>query len=466
MKETQVLVIGAGPGGYVCAIRLAQLGKKVVLAEKEKVGGVCLNVGCIPSKALIHGAGLVHKLRRGGALGIGASELTVDWGKTVAWKNAVVGGLTRGIGALLKANGVELVEGTARFTGPHTAEVTGGPAKEDLKFEQAVVLTGSRPLSLPGFDFDGSCVIGSTEALALQAPPASLAVIGGGVIGLEIGTVFAKLGTKVTVVEFMDGLLPGIEADLSAPVARSLQKLGCAVHLKSKALSWLEKDGVLELTVQTPEGEKTVSAEKILLSVGRRPNSDGIGLENAGVKTDAKGFIQVDERMRTSAEHIYAAGDVIGAPYLAHKASREGILAAHALAGKEVEAKGHIPWAVYTDPEVAYVGETEAAAKARGVELLIGRFPFSANGRAQTMREAEGFVKVLGDRADGRLLGVGIVGPDASDLIGEAALALRLKAAVADLANTVHPHPSLSEALGEAAEAALGHAVHMLPVRR
>ncbi|MFA6093192.1 MAG: dihydrolipoyl dehydrogenase [Elusimicrobiota bacterium] len=466
MKTADVLVIGAGPGGYVCAIRLAQLGKKVVLVEKDKVGGVCLNVGCIPSKALIHGAGIAHKARHAEAVGIMAPELSVDWSKTVAWKNAVVGGLTRGVSALLKANGVETLHGAARFTGPKEAFIEGANLKETVQFEHAVVLTGSRPVSLPGFEFDGSCILGATEALALSEPPESMAVIGGGVIGLELGTIFAKLGSKITVVEFMDQLLPGLEPDAVAPISRSLQKLGAQIHLRSKALRWFGKDGSTELTVQTPEGELTLETDCILLSVGRRPNSDGLGLEAAGVELDEKGFIRVNEQMRSSAANIYAAGDVAGPPYLAHKASREALLAAAAIAGRPVEPRGPIPWAVYTDPEAAGVGETEVQARGRGADVLIGKFPFAANGRAQTLREPDGFVKLVADRNDGRLLGATLVGPDASDLIGELALALRMKATLEDLANTVHPHPSLSEAIMEAAEAALGHAIHMLPARR
>ena len=459
MKTTDVLVIGAGPGGYVCAIRLAQLGKKVVLVEKDKLGGACLNVGCIPSKALIHSAALFYKLRRSEALGLPAVPGAVDWAKSVQWKNSVVAGLCRGVGGLMKSNGVEVLCGSARFTGPDEAAVDGPSGAETVRFAHAAVFTGSRARSLPGLGFDGKLVLSSTEALDLTEVPQRLAVIGGGVIGLEIGMFFAKLGAKLTVIEVLDQLLPGIEPELVGPVARALSRLGAAVHLKSRVLRY----SCPELALETPEGEKAVEADRVLLSVGRIPNTEGLGLEAAGVKTDANGFILVSERFQTSAPRIYAAGDVIGPPFLAHKASREARLAALAIAGKETEARGAIPWAVYTDPEIASVGETEAQAKARGADVLVGRFAFSANGRAQTMRAPEGFVKVVAEGADGRILGVAVVGPDASDIIGEAALALRLKAGLRDLANTVHPHPTLCEALQGAAEAALGEAVDLPP---
>lgn len=467
MKETQVLVIGAGPGGYVAAIKLGKLGKKVVLVDRDKLGGECLNYGCIPSKALIHAAGLAAKVQKASAVGIVPAGLAVNWAQAVQWKAGLVGGLTRGIAGLAKGNGVEVAQGEARFTDPHEAEIRSTAGTDTLRFEQALIVTGSRPIAIPGFAFDGTRILSSKEALDLTEAPKRLVVIGGGVIGLEIGTFFAKLGSAVTVVEALDKLLPTIEPDLVAPVARSLQKLGVAVHLGAKALGWSEGEGGIDVRVQTAEGEKTIAADKVLLAVGRAPNTDGLNLEAAGVGKDAKGFIRVDESLATSAGHIYAVGDVIGPPFLAHKASREGILAALAIAGRHAEARGPIPWAVFTDPEVAYVGETEAEAKARGAEVMLGRFPFSASGRALSTRESEGFVKVVADKADGRILGVGIAGPSASDLIGEACLAIRMKATVEDVANTIHPHPTLCEAFQEAAEACLGQAIHVLaPARR
>ncbi|MBI5242940.1 MAG: dihydrolipoyl dehydrogenase [Elusimicrobia bacterium] len=467
MKTADALVIGGGAGGYVCAIKLAQLGKKVILAEQGRLGGVCLNVGCIPSKALIHVSGLAHEARGSEALGISAGALSVDWVKAVQWKNSVVRGLVRGVGALMKGNGIEVLQGTARFTGPSEASIQSSAGAESVRFEHAVIAAGSSPIALSGFDFDGERILSSTEALELTEIPKRLAIIGGGVIGLEIGMFLAKLGAQLSVIEELDQLLPGIEPDLAAPVSRSAQKLGAAIHLKSKALRWgRAADGALELAIETPEGEKTVQADRVLVSVGRKPNSGGLCLEAAGVRTDAKGFIRVDERFRTSAPNICAAGDVVGPPFLAHKASREGSLAALAVAGKPPEPLGHIPWVVYTDPEIAGVGETESQARSRGAEVRVGRFPFAANGRALSMRRAEGFVKITADKADDRILGVSIAGPNASDLISEAALALRLKATLHDLAGTVHPHPALSEALHEAAEAALGRPIHILPPRR
>ena len=465
MRQTDVLVIGAGPGGYVAAIKLAQLGKKVLLVDKDKLGGECLNYGCIPSKALISAANTVHKARKAADVGITFQDVRVDMAKLQQWKGAMVSGMTRGIASLEKGNGVEFVQGTARFTGPKEAELKTASGEETVQFQNAVIATGTRPIAIPGFAFDGRLILGSKEALDLTEVPPRLLVIGGGVIGLEIGTFFAKLGSRVTVVEMMPQLLPGIELDLVQPVARGLAKLGVEVHLESKASRWSERDGALAVAVQTPQGEKEIVADKILLSVGRAPVTDGLGLEAAGIEKTPRGYVKVDAQYRTSAPHIHAIGDVTGLPLLAHKASKEGILAALSIAGEEPEALGAVPWAVFTDPEVAFVGQTEAEAKEQGRETSVGRFPFAASGRAVSSRDADGFVKVIAEKGSGRLLGVGIVGPSASDLIGEACLALKLKATAHDLASTIHPHPTLPEALMEAAEASMGQAIHIL-VRR
>ena len=460
--STEVLVIGAGPGGYVAALKLGKLGKKTLLVEKDRLGGVCLNSGCIPSKAMIHLAGQVHKVRQAKAQGLEAPDLRLNWSKVVDWKDAMVQGLNRGIATLEKGNSVTVLNGTARLTAAHEAEVTTASGRETVSFEHAILATGSRPISLPGFDFDGKNTLSSTDALALREAPGRLLVIGGGIIGLELGTVFAKLGSQVTVVEFLPQVLAGVEPALVAPVLRGLQRLGASVMLGSKARGFKTAAGGLEVTVETPAGDKIVETDKILLCVGRAVNSKDLGLEALGIACDPKGHIMVNERYQTKVPHIYAIGDLIGPPYLAHKASREAILAALHIAGKPAEPRGAIPAAIFTDPEIAAVGESETEARGRGAEIITGRFPFSALGRAQAMRETEGFVKLVADKTSHKLLGASIVGPDASDLIGELCLAVKVGATVEDLAATVHPHPTLSEAIAEAAHACLGQALHIL----
>ncbi len=458
--DTEVLVIGAGPGGYVGAIKLGKLGKKVLLVDKDKLGGECLNYGCIPSKALINSASLFNKARKSDS--VNSDGLAIDWGKVQSWKNQMIGGFNRGIGALAKGNGVAVMAGSIKLTGPNSAELTTPTQKETVNFQNAIIATGTRPIALPGFAFDGKQILSSKEALELPQAPARLTVIGGGVIGLEIGTFYAKLGTKVTVIEFMPNLLAGIEPDFIVPVSRSLQKLGVEVLLKSKATSFKPAGEGLEVAVETPDGMRTIFADKVLLSVGRAPITQGLGIEAAGIEVDAKGHIKVDADYRTTAPHILAVGDVIGPPYLAHKASREGILAAQIICGHAREERGAVPWAVFTDPEISFVGETESQARARGANILVGRFPFSASGRAQAVRETEGFCKVIADQETHRILGAGFAGPNASDLIGEACLAVQIGATIEDIAATIHPHPTLCEAFQEAAEAAIGQAIHIL----
>lgn len=451
--QTDVLVVGAGPGGYPAAIKAARLGKKVLLVDKDKLGGECLNYGCIPSKALIHAADKVAKARKNQDLGAGPFSL--DWSKVIAWKTQMIGGFHKGIATLEKGAGAQVMAGEVKFTGKNEARV----GTEHVTFQSAIICTGSRPIQIPGFSFDGVNVLSSKEALDLTEPPKTLAVIGGGVIGLEIGTFFAKLGTKVTVVEFMPQVLPGVEADLIVPVTRNLAKLGVEVLLQAKAKSW--EPGSLK--VETQDGPKTIACEKILLSVGRSPASKGFGLETIGVKLDAKGHIIVNEHLQSSVPNIYAAGDVVGAPYLAHKATREGVMAAeHAATGKTHLQPGSVPGAIFTDPEISMVGEMEGQLKARGADYLVGKFPFAALGRAQAQRDPDGFVKVLADKETHRILGAAIVGPSASDLIGEACLAVSIGATCEDVAAAIHPHPTLNEAFQEAAEACLGEAIHLV----
>lgn len=466
--KTDVLIIGGGPGGYVAAIKLGQLGKRSIVVDRDKLGGECLNYGCIPSKALISAANTRFKSKKAKEAGFeDGSASKIDWDKVVAWKDQMVGGVVKNVGVLLKGNKSEFLPGTARFTSAHTAVVDkAGGGTETIEFDHAIVATGSASMSIPGFETDGANILGSKEALDLQKAPEALVVVGGGVIGLEIGTIFAKLGTKVAVVEFTDSLLPVIEKDMVSPVSRSLAKLGVEVYLGSKAKSWSKKGKRLELVVETPEGNKKITCDKILLAVGRAPRSKDLGLEKIGVELDKRGHVVVDTEMLSSAPSVYAIGDVVGAPYLAHKASREGILAAQSIAGKPLEARGAVPWAVFTDPEISWVGMTDSEAKAAGVHTVVGRFPFIASGRAQAVRETEGFCKVVADKADGRILGAGFVGPNASDLIGEACLAVSVGATLAQVAATIHPHPTLNEAFAEACEAALGHPIHTLVIKR
>ncbi len=462
--KTDVLIIGGGPGGYVAAIKLGQLGKKTIVVDRDKLGGECLNYGCIPSKALINAAKSVYKPKKAEPLGLSVKDLAIDWTRTQTWKNTLVGAFVRNIGTLVKANQGETIYGSAKLTGKNSAEVTKTDgSKETIEFDRCIVATGSESMSIPGFTIDGKDVIGSKEALDITDPPKDLVVIGAGVIGLEIGTVFAELGTKVTVVEFTDAILPVIEKDMTVPVSRVLARLGVTLLLSSKAKSWSKKSGRLEVTVETPEGEKKIPCDKVLLAVGRAPRTKDLGLEKAGVETDKRGHILVDTELLSSCPTIYAIGDCVGQPYLAHKASREGILAAQSICGLPLEDRGAVPWAVFTDPEISWVGETETEAKARGAQVLVGKFPFSASGRAQAVRETEGFCKVVADAKTRVILGAGFVGPNASDLVGEACLAVSLKATLDQVARTIHPHPTLNEAFMEACEAALGHPIHLLP---
>jgi dihydrolipoamide dehydrogenase len=461
--ETEVLVIGAGPGGYVAAIRAAQFGKKVLVVEKDRLGGVCLNVGCIPSKALIQVAKTLRTVKAAGDMGI-RGTVTLDLHQSQAWKNRVVESLTTGIAQLFKSNGVDHVRGTAELTGPNRAVVRKSDGSSvDVSFANCIVAAGSRPVEIPGFSFDGTNIIDSTKALDLADVPGRLVVVGGGFIGLEIGQAFACFGSKVTVVEMMDQVLPGMDPELVRVVARALKRDGIQTITGAKAKSWKRTDTGLKLTIDVGGKEESLEADKILVSVGRRPNTQGLGLEKAGVKLDAKGFVTVNEHAQTNVPTIYAIGDITPAPMLAHRASHEGLVAAASIAGDRSTTLDYraLPWAVFTDPEVATVGLTEAQAREKGYEPLVGRFPFAASGRAKASNETEGFVKMITDKKTDLLLGVHIVGPEASNLIAEPALAIELGAYGEDLALTIHTHPTLPEAIMEAAEAVHGRAIHV-----
>jgi len=444
----------------VAAIRLGQLGKETILVEKDSLGGVCLNIGCIPSKALIRVAKLKKRLEAADQIGVEVSGFKVDLPKVQAWKQSVVNKLTSGVEYLCKSHNVKIVKGEGKFKGPHELEVKTGTGVETIETKDTVIATGSRPFELPTFRFDGTRIITSTEALALQEVPKNFVVIGGGVTGLEMGTMYAELGSKVTVIEMLDQLLPGTDIELVRIVERSFRRLGIDYHVKSKANSY--RDGKVYATLEDGK-EASFEADKVLVTVGRRPNSDLIGLEKTGVKTDAHGFIQVDKKMRTNVPNVYAIGDVIGQPMLAHKASKEGVVAAEVIAGMNSEADFRaIPGVIFTDPEIATVGLTEAQAKERGFDPIVGKFPFTALGRALLAGETEGFTKIVADRSSDLILGVHIVGAEASDMISEGALAIEMGATLEDLALTVHPHPTLPESIMEAAEAAKGKAIHIL----
>ena len=460
-KSTEVLVIGAGPGGYVAAIRAAQLGKKVLCVEKERLGGVCLNVGCIPSKSLIHVAKTYRALSHEAAdLGIEVSGAKLDFRKTQAWKRGVSDQLSNGIGQLFKANKVESLFGAATFTGPRSVVVKTKDGDVAVEFEHCIVATGSRPIEIPGFKFDGRKVVDSTAGLDLEQVPGRLVVIGGGFIGLEIGQAYAHLGAKVTVVEMMDQLLPGQDPDLVKVVERRLKKDGVTVFTKARAKGFDGKEVAIEVNGK----EERLPADVVLVSVGRRPNTDALALEKAGVKVGEKGLVPVNDKGQTNVPHVYAIGDIVAGPALAHKASKEGLVAAGHLAGDKGAALDHkaLPWAIFTEPEIATVGLTEEQAKAKGYDPVVAKFPYAALGRARSTNATEGFVKVVADRKTDLLLGVHVVGAEASNIIGEAALAIEMGATAMDLALTVHTHPTFPEALMEAAEGVHGKMIHAL----
>lgn len=461
-KTFDAVVIGAGPGGYVAAIRLAQLGKKVALVDREELGGVCLNWGCIPSKALIAAANLVEDLRGAAQRGIAATP-EVDIAKLRQFKDDVVKKVVGGVGFLEKGNGVEVVKGTARFVGPGAVEVegAGGPAR--LEAQAFVVATGARPVEIPGFAFDGQDVWSAREAVNLPEIPKRLVVIGGGIIGMELGTVYAKLGSQVTVVEALPSILTGIDPDAVRFVQKGLRQRGATLHVSAQAKGLERRGGELAVKIEVRGAEQVVACDKVLVSVGFRPNSEGLGLDKAGVQIGPKGFVTVNERMQTNVPSIFCIGDLSGPPLLAHKASKEAEIAAEVAAGrKSARDWVALPAAIFTDPEIATVGLSEEEARQQGYDPIVGKFSFGALGRAVAIAHTDGFVKVIGDRASKLLLGATFVGPEAADLVAEAALALEMGASLEDVALTIHAHPTLPEAFMEACKAALGEAIHML----
>jgi len=463
---TEVLVIGAGPGGYVAAIRAAQRDLDVTLVERDAYGGVCLNRGCIPSKAYITATGVAHDAATAEEMGVYADP-AVDLATMREWKDGVVDRLTGGVEKLCKANGVTLMEGTAKFVDSETVRVEHdgeGQGAETVAFDHCIVATGSRPVSIPGFDFADDPVLDAAQLLDLDTVPDRLVVVGAGYIGMELSSVFATLGSDVTVVEMLDDVLPGYEDDVARVVRKRAEALGVDFHFGEGATGWRDgADGGIVVTTETDDGvESTYGTDRVLVAVGREPVTGTLDAENAGLDPTADGFLETDDRCETAVDGIYAVGDVAGEPMLAHTASAEGIVAAEAIAGEPAAFDTRaIPAAVFTDPEIATVGLTEAAAEAEGFDPVVGEMPFNASGRALTTGETEGFVRVVAS-ADGFLLGAQIVGPEASELIAEPTLAIEMGATLEDVAATIHTHPTLSEAVMEAAENALGQAIHTL----
>jgi len=455
-------VIGAGPAGYVCAIRLAQLGQQVTVIEKEYLGGTCLNVGCIPSKAMIAAGSLLDKIRHADTMGIKATGVDLDVNQLVEWKAGIVGKLTGGVGGLLKNHKVPVLMGSATIVDKNTVRVSGQDGEQTVTVDDIVIATGSIPIEIPGFAFDEDEVWSSTGGLAPQSVPEHLVVIGGGYIGLELGMMYRKLGSEVTVLEATPGALPGQEKECVKVIERSLKKQKIKLMTETFAQGYERKGDKSIVRVKTKKGEETIECDQILSTVGRRPYSAGLGLENVGLKPDERGFLAVDKQMRTSVSNIYAIGDIAGQPMLAHKGSKEGLVAAAVIAGQPDEYDVRcVPAVIFTAPEMASVGMTEEEAKEKGHTTKTGKFPFAASGRAMSLMETEGFVKIVADAETDEVLGVHMVGPEVTELIAEAALAIEMGATSEDLGRTIHAHPTLPEAMMEAAEAVHGVAVHI-----
>jgi dihydrolipoamide dehydrogenase len=468
--QAEVLVLGAGPGGYSAAFRAADLGKAVVLMDRSPIlGGVCLNVGCIPSKALLHAARVIAETKEMAEHGLAFGEPSVDLDKLRAWKEGVVRRLTNGLAGLAKQRKVKVVTGVGAFASPNHLEVTADDGSRTVVgFEQAIIACGSEPVTLPFIPHEDERVIDSTGALELVRVPEHLLVVGGGIIGLEMATVYSELGSRVTIVELLDQLIPGADKDLVNPLFKRISKRYDAIHLTTKVTKVEATADGLVVHFEGAKAPETATFDQVLVAVGRRPNGRSIGAERAGVAVDERGFIAVDKQQRTNVPHIFAIGDVVGQPMLAHKAVHEGHVAAEVAAGKPsyFDVRG-IPSVAYTDPEVAWVGVTETEAKEAGVKYGKGNFPWAASGRSLSLGRDEGMTKLLFDEATGRLIGAAAVGPNAGELIAETALAVEMGADAADVALTVHPHPTLSETVGMAAEAFEGTITDLyLPKRR
>lgn len=469
MSDTQfdLIVIGAGPGGYVCAIRAAQLGLKVACVEKrETLGGTCLNVGCIPSKALLQASEKFEEAAHGlGAFGVKVGKVELDLKALMAHKDKTVKSNVDGVAYLFKKNKVEWIKGAAKVTGAGKVSVAlNAGGTQDLTAKNIVIATGSDVASLPSLPIDEKRIVSSTGALALSEVPKSMVLVGGGVIGLEMGSVWQRLGAKVTVVEFLDRIMPGMDGEVSKQMQRILQKQGMAFELSTKVTAAKVTAKGVTLTVEPAAGgdAKTIETDIVLVAVGRRPYTDALGLKDAGVALDEKGRVAIDAHFQTNVPGIYAIGDVVAGPMLAHKAEDEGMAVAEILAGQH----GHvnydaIPSVVYTWPECASVGKTEEQLKAEGIAYKVGKFPFTANGRARAMNSTDGFVKILADAATDRVLGAHMVGPTVGEMIAEITLAIEFGGSAEDIARTCHAHPTLMEAVREAALAVDGRPIHI-----
>lgn len=462
--ELETVVIGSGPGGYVAAIRAAQLGQKVAIVERDKIGGVCLNVGCIPSKALINAGHVYQNAVNADRFGISAKEVEIDFKRTQEWKdNDVVNQLTAGVEMLLKKNKVEIIKGEAFFVDANTMRVVNEEedSAQTYSFKNAIIATGSRPIEIKGFPYGGR-IIDSTGGLNLQEVPESFAVIGGGVVGSELGTVYANLGAEVTIIEGSPQLLPSFEKDMVRVVERQMKKKGMKIHTKSMAKEAVDNGDSVTIKFEAKGKEQELTVDYVMVSVGRRPNTDEMGLEQAGVKLTDSGHIEVDKQGRTNVPNIFAIGDAVPGAALAHKASYEGKVAAAAIAGKadEVDYIG-MPAVAFTDPEIASVGHTEASAKEAGIEVVASKFPFGGNGRALSLDETDGFVRLVTTKEDNIIVGGQVVGPSASEVLTELIVAVETGMNAEDISLIVHSHPSLGETVMDAAELALGLPIHI-----
>ena len=460
MAEFQVVVIGAGPGGYLTAIKLSQLGQKVALIENDKLGGECLNYGCIPSKTMINTSDMYHKMPNLSTQGIEFESVKVDLKTFQTWKNSITKKLRGGIDLLCKSYGVEIVFGTAKIRNPNLVEVINGENKKEISTEYIIIATGSRAKDLEDLRFDGNQIISAKDVLDLDKVPKSMLIVGGGAIGLELGTALAKFGTQVTIIEITDKLLPGIEQDLVNVIERSADEIGIKVLLNSR-ITEISKESEVVVSIKNNDNVSNEKFEKVLVAVGRRANVEKLGLEEIGIKFNSNGFIQVDDKMQTNVSNVFAIGDVVGPPWLAHKAYMQGRKLAYHIAKipANIQIK-NIPYAVYTEPEIASVGLTEESALEQKYDIRVGKFQFAANARALTSDDGKGFAKVVVDNSTHEVLGVHIVGKNASELISEGVLGLNIGMKIEDIESSIHPHPTLTEALFEAALVSLDKSVH------